>query len=187
MLAPAEAVELGRFYSLLTKWNQRINLTALELGSIPPPATIDRLFIEPLVAAELIPKSTANLADLGTGAGSPAIPLKVLRPSIALSMVEIRGRKAAFLREAVRTLRLGTTDVHQARFQDFGESNAGRFDVVVMRALRMDDELLAAVARLLRTGGRFITFGAEQPRGFSAEKTVALPGGSTAGCWLPKR
>ena len=54
-ISPLQAREFEKFYGLLTKWNRRINLTALELGVTPPIETLDRLFIEPVIAAELVP------------------------------------------------------------------------------------------------------------------------------------
>jgi 16S rRNA (guanine527-N7)-methyltransferase len=181
----SEAREFETFYSLLAKWNRRINLTALGLDAVPPRETLDRLFIEPLIASELIPTTAIYLVDLGSGAGSPALPLKILRPSMRLTMVETRGRKAAFLREAVRTLQLDDVDVEQMRFQSLSASMVSEFDVVVVRALRIDSELLASVVELLNAGGRFITFGLDDaPTGFVRGEGRVLPDRSEAVSWL---
>src|SRR5262249_30277257 len=93
-IAPEQAREFEKFYGLLAKWNRRINLTALELGLTPPTETLDRLFIEPIVASELISDGRVEVIDLGSGAGSPALPIKILRPGVRLTMVETKGRKA---------------------------------------------------------------------------------------------
>src|SRR6516164_7658019 len=99
-----EAIEqLGRYFELLAKWNAKINLTALPLDP-PTRETLDRLFVEPLAAARYFPRDPVAWFDLGSGGGSPAIPLKILHPEASLTMVEARVRKAAFLREAVRGL-----------------------------------------------------------------------------------
>ena len=178
--------EFGKFYDLLAKWNRRINLTALDLSPAAPEETLDRLLIEPLIAAELIPKSPVAIIDLGSGAGSPALPLKILRPSARLTMVETKGRKAAFLREAVRTLKFPDVDVEQARFQSLPASMVSAFDVVIVRALRIDEELVATVIDLLNKTGRFVTFGVNQtPPGFVAAEWRQLPGGSFARSWIP--
>ena len=180
-----QAREFEKFYDLLTKWNRRINLTALALGPPAPVETLDRLLIEPLIAAQMIPRAPLAVIDLGSGAGSPALPLKILRPEIRLTMVETRGRKAAFLREAVRTLQMDDVDVEQTRFQSLPASMVSAFDVVVVRALRIDDELLSVVVELLTAGGRFITFGADQtPHGFAAGERRLLPDGSEAVSWI---
>ena len=101
MLEPLEA-----YYRLLTQWNAKINLTALPLDA-PTDETFDRLFVEPLGAAKQIPPQTPSVwFDLGSGGGSPAIPIKIARPALRLTMIESKERKGAFLREAIRALGL---------------------------------------------------------------------------------
>ena len=184
-ITPLQAREFEKFYGLLAKWNRRINLTALELGAIPPVETLDRLFIEPLIAAELVPNGPLALIDLGSGAGSPALPIKILRPATHLTMVETRGRKAAFLREAVRTLGLDDVDVEQARFQALPASMSSEFDLVTARALRLDEELVATALELLKPTGRLITFGIDDVAGFRMADKRQLPGESHAASWIP--
>jgi 16S rRNA (guanine527-N7)-methyltransferase len=184
-VAPAQAREFEKFYGLLTKWNRRINLTALELGLAPPIETLDRLFIEPIVAAELVPVGPLALIDLGSGAGSPALPIKILRPAVRLTMVETKGRKAAFLREAVRTLGLDDVDVEQSRFQALPASMSSEFDIVMARALKLDEELLGTAGDLLKPTGRLITFGVDEAPGFRSADKRQLPGGSHAASWTP--
>ena len=180
-----EASKFESFYKLLARWNDRINLTALDLTLPPPMPTLDRLFIEPVVAAELVPTSPLVIADLGSGAGSPALPLSILRPAVVLAMVETRGRKAAFLREAVRTIGLDRARVFQEPFQTFSEAYSEKFDIVTMRALRLDAELGDAVDRLLKDEGRFITFGVEDtPAGFVRDRRLDLPDGSSVSSWV---
>ena len=181
-----QARELEKFYGLLARWNRRINLTALDLGPSLEKETLDRLFLEPLIAAELIPNIPLAVIDLGSGAGSPALPIKVVRPTVQLTMVETRGRKAAFLREAVRTLGMRDVEVEQARFQALPASLSSEFDVAIVRALKVDEDLLATVLDLLTPDGRFITFGvSEDLPGFVVEDRLKLPDGSQVVSWLP--
>jgi 16S rRNA (guanine527-N7)-methyltransferase len=184
-ISPLQAREFEKFYGLLTKWNRRINLTALELGVTPPIETLDRLFIEPVIAAELVPAGPLALIDLGSGAGSPALPIKILRPAVRLTMVETKGRKAAFLREAVRTLGLDDVDVEQTRFQALPASMSSEFDIVMARALKLDEELLGTAMDLLKPTGRLITFGVDEAPGFRLADKRQLPGGSHAASWVP--
>ena len=184
-LSPSQAREFEKFYGLLTKWNRRINLTALELGPTLSVETLDRLFIEPIIASGLVPGDPLALIDLGSGAGSPALPIKILRPGVRLTMVETRGRKAAFLREAVRTLGLDDVDVEQTRFQALPASMSSEFDIVMARALRLDEELIGTVIDLLKPTGRLITFGVEDAPGFRLADKRQLPGGSHAAIWTP--
>jgi 16S rRNA (guanine527-N7)-methyltransferase len=181
----SQARELETFYGLLSKWNRRINLTALTLVHPAATETLDRLFVEPAIACEFIPNGPLSIIDLGSGAGSPALPIKILRPAIRLTMVETKGRKAAFLREAVRTLRLPNVDIEQIRFQALPASMSSEFDVVTVRALKLDDDLLAAVLELLKPDGQLITFGVDSVPGFEMEDKLRLPDGSFAASWVP--
>jgi len=110
-----ELVEkLETFYSLLYRWNQKINLTSIA----DPDEAIDRLLLEPLLAARHVPPSATRLMDIGSGGGSPAIPLKLALPHLHLTMVEAKVRKSAFLREASRQLGLTATDVETMRVEE---------------------------------------------------------------------
>jgi 16S rRNA (guanine527-N7)-methyltransferase len=152
VLAPLET-----YYRLLAQWNLKINLTALPLQA-PTDATFDRLFIEPLLAAELIPDVPGTWFDLGSGGGSPALPLKLVHPSLSLTLVESKTRKAAFLREAIRALKLSGTEVANMRFQEL-PTPVPAADLVTVRAVRPDRTLLDESARLLRVGGHMLFFG----------------------------
>src|SRR5207302_1163702 len=104
-----EIAALEAYFRLLARWNATINLTALPLAE-PTNETFDRLFVEPLTAAPFVLDAGQVWFDLGSGGGSPALPLKIARPSLRLTMVESKSRKAAFLREATRQLGLESTE-----------------------------------------------------------------------------
>ena len=105
---PAELADgLTAYYELLSLWNRKINLTALD----DPDQAIDRLLLEPLVASKHVAHQAPVVLDIGSGGGSPALPLKLAIPGMTLIMVESKARKAAFLREAVRLLKLSETRV----------------------------------------------------------------------------
>jgi 16S rRNA (guanine527-N7)-methyltransferase len=156
------AVDLRQFeiyFDLLTRWNARMNLTALPLEGAPDP-TLDRLFIEPLSASRYFPTSPMDWIDIGSGGGSPAIPLKVVRHQARLTMVESRSRKAAFLREVARTLALQTTGVEAKRFEDLDTDASA--DLITVRAVRADAALLGSCRRALRTGGALLLFRSDE-------------------------
>lgn len=144
------------YYELLARWNRTINLTSLQ----DPDEAIDRLLVEPLVAAAALPRKI-RLIDLGSGGGSPAIPLALSLSAQTLVMVESRSRKAAFLREAIRVVEIPGATVEAMRFQDLsqGPERLGSADLVSMRAVRLDDETLAAAAALLARDGLLALFG----------------------------
>src|SRR5688572_24878884 len=114
------------YYDILQRWNAKLNLTALTADD----AAIDRLLLEPVAAARYL-EHGSRLIDLGSGGGSPAIPLALALQSPRLVMVESKGRKAAFLREAARTVSLPAV-VETERFETLAGSSpyASAFDIV---------------------------------------------------------
>ena len=145
---PADVVEkLSAYLDLLLKWNARTNLTAIR----QPEEMVRRHFGESLFAGDLVPEGTGTLLDLGSGGGFPGIPIQLLRPEIAVTLAESQGKKAAFLRETVRTLGL-KTEV----WADRAEKLAGNFDVVAMRAVDKMGEMIPVAERLVRPGGQLM-------------------------------
>jgi len=148
--------ELARYLKLLLRWNERMNLT----GLTDDDAGIDRLLVEPLVATRWLPAEPLRLVDIGSGGGSPAVPIRLMRPDVRLRMVESKSRKAAFLREAVRHLALTGARVEARRYEELvaGLDEEDRADVVTVRAVRLDEAGFRALAGLLADGGRLFLF-----------------------------
>lgn len=143
--APTAVVQhLSAYLDLLLKWNARTNLTAIRQAE----EMVRRHFGESLFAGNLVPEGTRTLLDLGSGGGFPGIPIQILRPEIVVTLAESQGKKAAFLREAVRTLGL-KTEV----WADRAEKLAGNFEVVAMRAVDKMQEMIPVAEGLLRPGG----------------------------------
>jgi 16S rRNA (guanine527-N7)-methyltransferase len=177
-LSPALAEKLAAYFRLLVHWNNRINLTSLPLDP-PTPQSIDRILVEPLVAASFVAPSVAVWFDLGSGGGSPAIPLQLARPAKRLIMVESRERKAAFLRQVTRELSLDGAEVEVSRIESVAAEShhAGVADLVTVRAVRLEASLIGWIQTLLRFGGQAILFGAAPslsnlPRGLELTETV---------------
>jgi 16S rRNA (guanine527-N7)-methyltransferase len=157
------ARQLETYYQLLARWNSRINLTALPLDPTTDQA-VDRLFIEPIAAARYVPVESLVWFDVGSGGGSPAIPLRLVRRSGRLIMVESRERKAAFLREIVRSLSVSDTSIEAQRIEKIAEdsNSEGVADLITVRAVRLEPAVLDAFRRLLRPAGLVLSFGAKQ-------------------------
>lgn len=157
----AQLIEnLEIYYQLLTKWNAKINLTAFRLTPEGDDAAIDRLLIEPVIAARYIPENARTLLDAGSGGGSPAIPLKLASRNLALRMVEVKTRKAVFLREAVRALNLKDAQVETSRFEELlprAELHEA-LDLVSIRAVRIEIRTLNTLQAFLRPGGKLLLF-----------------------------
>lgn len=172
-ISPELTAQLESYYRLLATWNRKINLTALDLVELPPDA-IDRLLIEPLVAARHVPAGTQRMIDLGSGGGSPALPMALAIPGVRLLMVESKTRKSVFLREAIRTLGLAEADVATARFEellsrpDLHEVH----DLATIRAVRIETRSLITAQAFVRPGGALFLFRAT---GGDPSETVTPP------------
>lgn len=156
-LTPEVAAKYETYFTLLARWNARINLTALNLES--GDEAIDRLLVEPLLASRSVKPGDARLIDIGSGGGSPAIPLAIAAPQLTLTMVESKVRKSAFLREAVRTLEL-KAQVQTQRFETLlAEPGMHEFaDTLSLRAVRVDAKILVGLQAFLKPGGRMFLF-----------------------------
>ena len=149
---------LWNYFELLLRWNHKINLTAFDESS--PDSALDRLLIEPLQAARHVAGVAPRIIDIGSGGGSPAIPLKLALTGSALVMVEPKARKSAFLREAVRVLGLTGTQVETARFEELLARPELHevLDILTVRAVRVERKTLVGLQAFLRPGGRMLLF-----------------------------
>jgi len=145
-LAPHAQDKLLAFLDLLAKWNHTYNLTAVRA----PEDMVSRHLLDSLAVLPFV--HGKSVADLGSGAGLPGIPLAIARPDVAVTLVESSGKKARFLREAIRSLPLANVTVAQARVQD----TAGAFDTVTARAFASLPDMLAWGGHLLAPDGRWL-------------------------------
>ena len=140
---------ISTYIDILQRWNARVNLTAIR----DPEEIVTRHFGESLFAARhLFPShdTRKTVADIGSGAGFPGIPLKLWAPEIQLTLIESSHKKATFLREAVRALTLTGIDIQNTR----AESITTRFDLVTLRAVERFSEVLPVAASLVAPDGR---------------------------------
>jgi 16S rRNA (guanine527-N7)-methyltransferase len=128
-----------------------MNLTAVR----DPEQIVRRHFAECIFAAEHLSPAVRTLLDYGSGAGLPGIPIAICRPELAVTLAESQSKKAAFLREAVRTLEL-RAEVWDRRVEDLPADRV--FDCVTLRAVDRMGEACAAAAERLAPGGRLLVF-----------------------------
>ena len=182
-LDDALLASIGVHLSLLTRWNQRMNLTALRT----PEAMVERHFGESLFAARHLCSrdSQHDLFDLGSGAGFPGLPIKYWAPSLRLTLIESHGKKATFLREVGRALNLTGFSVLNARAEALSPTippPIQRAGLVTMRAVEHFDQALAAAASLVAPGGRLALLIGESQR----ERALSLlPAGASSTLSLP--
>jgi len=167
---------LAVFTALLAKWNRRLNLTGFSLEK-PSDEALDRLIVEPVLAARFIRPNDQSYIDVGSGGGSPAIPVKLCVPRLTSVLVEARAKKCAFLRESVRELGLADVRVVNATFEDYVVEESAVADVVTVRAVAESPSLWASLERAVEGGGRILWFSSAltPSRGWLAE-AAGLPG-----------
>ena len=145
-----EALERLRVYlELLLRWNARMNLTAVRDAD----RIVTRHFGESVFTARLLfadAGANGTLVDVGSGAGFPGLPIAILRPSLAVTLLEAHGRKATFLKEVIRAASLANTRVAVER----AERYSSKAEVVTLRAVEDFSSILPISARIVAGSGR---------------------------------
>ena len=154
-LTGAETEMFSIYLNLLIKWNRSQRL----IGSAEPGWIVRRLFLDSLLFLKVLPAAAHRILDLGSGAGLPGIPIKIVKNDAELTLLEARRKRASFLSTVVRELSLQGARVMNARLEDVVEALAGQFDAVVMRCAGRLDELASSAMRLLTPGGVIIASG----------------------------
>src|ERR1700736_2752496 len=113
----------------MLRWNKTINLTRIERVE----EAVDRHYAESLFLGVNLPPGPLKIADVGSGAGFPGIPVAILRPNVSIALIESHQRKAVFLKEATRSL--PNVTVISRRAEEIAES----FDWIVSRAVSWSD------------------------------------------------
>ena len=161
------AEKFSAYLTLLQKWNARTNLTAIR----DEEGILSRHFLESILCAYKLPQGIVSLLDFGSGAGFPGIPIALIRPEISVTLAESQNKKAAFLREAIRTLNL-EIKVHANR----AESLQTTFDCVTLRAVdNMAAAIPAAIQLLNLTGWLAILTTLEDAPAIQAQANQTAP------------
>ena len=148
--------QLNQFYeymNLLLEWNEKINLTAIT----DPNEVILKHFIDSLTINKYI-KENSTLADVGTGAGFPGIPLKILRPDLKITLVDSLNKRINFLNEVINKLNLVNIETVHSRIEDFGKDKKYResFDFVTARAVANLAVLSEYLLPIAKVGGQCV-------------------------------
>ena len=143
---------LRTYLDLLCRWNARTNLTAVR----DPKQIITRHFGESLFAAKVLrdygilrSSSPVTLADVGSGAGFPGIPIKLFAPQVQLTLIESQNKKATFLREVLRALDIQNAEVYCGRAESWNQSTG----IVTMRAVEKFSSALPVASALVAAAG----------------------------------
>jgi len=169
--APLEADLASRFeryLQLLMRWNRGMNLTSLrEEESI-----LRRHFVESILCARALPRGIESLLDFGSGAGFPGLPVAICRPEIAVTLAECQSKKAAFLREAVRTVG-NRVNVYGGR----AELLESRFGCVTLRAVDEMNKAVSLACRLVERDGWIAVMTTREEKGSIVESAESGDGG----------
>jgi 16S rRNA (guanine527-N7)-methyltransferase len=168
LVLPAGARDrLLDYMALLVKWNRTYNLTAIR----DPLAMVSQHLLDSLAVVAHLPLAAgARLADAGSGAGLPGIPLAIARPEWCITLAEANQKKVAFLRQAAIELRLTNVEVHEGRVEAWRPQPL--FDTVISRAFAAFRDFIAACRHLLA------------PEGVLAAMTGVAPAHLESGCQL---
>ena len=141
------------YFNFLVDYNQKVNLTAIT----DKEEVFVKHFYDSCLAKDLI-QQNATMVDVGTGAGFPAVPLKIVRPDIKLTLVDSLNKRITFLNELSKQLNINYETIH-ARAEDFGHSqHREQFDVVVARAVASLNSLAEYLLPLAKVGGKVIAY-----------------------------
>lgn len=149
------------YFEKLVSYNEKVNLTAITEKD----QVFDKHFLDSILPVDIIPQN-ARMVDVGTGAGFPSLPLKIVRPDINLTMVDSLNKRINFLNELIVELGIETTNIH-ARAEDFALNNREKFDVAVARAVARLNTLLEYLLPLVKVGGMVLAY-----KGSSAEEEI---------------
>lgn len=161
---------LSRYLDLLVAWNARTNLSAIR----DPEGMVRRHFGESLFAADLLRdrlRDGDTLLDFGSGAGFPGLPIQLRLPGLRVTLAESQGKKAAFLREAARTLGLGI-EVWSSRVEALPGDRS--FSCVALRAVDKMQAAIPEARRRVTAGGWMVQLLGEAPE--QASETYQIPG-----------
>ena len=148
---PLVCCQIRAYIELLLRWNEKISLTTI----IDPETVLRRHFGESFFAIKQASVEKGRLADVGSGAGFPGVPLAMASPQIHATLIEPTQKKAAFLSEAVRSLKLSNATVLRSRIEDI-DLRAAPLDFITARAVGGYEGLLEWSAQALARSGKLV-------------------------------
>lgn len=168
------------YYDLLKEWNSFMNLTAItEFHEV-----LKKHFVDSLSLVKAIPdlvEKSYSVIDVGTGAGFPGIPLKIVFPNLKVTLLDSLNKRIKFLNEAVRELKLEDVVLIHRRAEDFSKPEKKResFDLCVSRAVANLSTLSEYCIPFVKKGGYFISYKSERlsEEFDSAKKAIQVLGG----------
>ena len=179
-LSDTQKEQFLKYYELLVEWNGFMNLTAItEFDDVMKKHFTDSLSL--VKAYSEIRTEKLKVIDIGTGAGYPGIPLKIVLPQIELTLLDSLQKRLKFLQEVIDQLGLGEVELIHGRAEDFCKPSMKReqYDLCVSRAVANLATLSELCLPYVKVGGKFIPYKSEKAEEEvkAAKKAIGLLGG----------
>ncbi|MES2060041.1 MAG: 16S rRNA (guanine(527)-N(7))-methyltransferase RsmG [Patescibacteria group bacterium] len=153
-ISESQKAHFEKYLSMLLEWNQKFNLTGITERS----DIWIKHFLDSLTVLEALPEGAKKIADIGSGAGFPGLPIAIIRSDLDITLLESTGKKVNFLLEVIRELGLKNVRAAQKRAEEAGREKLyrGKYDAVLARAVAMLPVLWDYAFPLLKSGGVLI-------------------------------
>lgn len=153
VISGTQKEQFYKYMNLLIEWNEKINLTAI----VEPKEIILKHFIDSITINKYI-DSNAKTIDIGTGAGFPGIPLKIIRPDLNIELLDSLNKRVNFLNTVIEKLNLKNIKSTHARVEEFGKNKSNResYDIATSRAVASLNVLAEYMLPLVKVGGKCI-------------------------------
>jgi 16S rRNA (guanine527-N7)-methyltransferase len=171
-LGDAELKSFDKYLKLLQKWQKAQRL----IGSADAGWIVENLFLDSLLFLKVLPERFGSLVDVGSGAGVPGIPIKIVRPGVRVALIESRAKRASFLSAVVRELELRDVAVVRARVEQVMEQHPRSFDAAVMRCAGAGGDIARFAACLVADEGTLVVSGPPDRRPLDEGEWVEVDG-----------
>lgn len=152
-LSEKQSEQFANYFELLIEWNKKMNLTAITEKN----EVYWKHFYDSIILGKYIDlNGELKVCDIGSGAGFPIIPLKIIFPNLKISVVDALNKRIIFLNEVVKKLQLDDVNLYHARAEDFIKNHREEFDIVTARAVARMNILSELCIPFVKVGGKFV-------------------------------